>query len=256
MKTLLCIFAHPDDESTTAGGTIAKYARAGWQVDLVTVTRGDAGGWGDVPPTLGPIAEVRTKELEEAARCLGVRSVTFLDYKDGRLPGITPGEIEESLRRVMEETKPDVVITHEPEGTTNHPDHVKVSFAATFAYQTYARKRAEHMSDDPNPPKLYYSCIPETVMSYLVKSRQFPAAMHDKPLTGVEDKRVTTVIDIRRFAGAKLKALSAHATQLPQLGKYMSNPKGVLLRQEYFVQRYVGETEVFMGKNDRVSDRL
>jgi LmbE family N-acetylglucosaminyl deacetylase len=35
-RRLLCIFAHPDDETLGAGSTLAKYAAAGGETYLVT----------------------------------------------------------------------------------------------------------------------------------------------------------------------------------------------------------------------------
>ncbi len=244
MGKLLGIFAHPDDESIAPGGTLAKYAHTGNTVDLVCATRGEVGG----------LADMRSSELTEAAGFLGVRSITFLDYADGKLATLTPGEVENALVKVLTEVKPDIVITHEPAGITNHPDHVKMSYAATFAFQTYAAAQEEVQPD--NPPKLYYACVPETVLSYLIKHRYFPTELHDKPLRGVDDKRITTVINIKRFAKMKRQALEAHLTQQPKLGKYLTIPHNPFFIQEYFVLRMIGTTEVFMGKNDRILDRL
>lgn len=258
MKKLLGIFAHPDDEAAIQGGTLAKYARTGWQVDVVCATRGEAGNWGDVPNLTGALlAEVRSKELEESAALLGIRSITFLDYKDGTLSSKTPGDIEEKLISVMSDIQPDVVITHEPGGVTNHPDHSKLSYAATYAFQTYAQGRYNVNPNDDNPPKLYYSCIPETELSYLTKHTYFPGELFGKPIRGVEDKRITTVINIKQTASVKRKALQAHATQAPILAKYLDIPgNNPFFRQEYFIRRYTGVNESFMGKNDRIADRL
>lgn len=244
MGKLLGIFAHPDDETIAPGGTLAKYAKNGWQVDIVTATRGDAGG----------DPEVRSKELKEAADKLGVRSLTILDFKDGKLGEMSPGDIEDALVKVLTDGQPDAVITHEPNGITNHPDHIKMCYAATFAFQTYAGSRVDANPDDPNPPKLYYMCFPESLMTYLVKSKRFPSEYHDMPVLGMEDKRITTVIDIKRFVAVKRKALELHVTQQSVLEKYLTNDQ--FFHKEYFVLRMIGEKEVFMGKNDRVSDRL
>ena len=237
MGKLLGVFAHPDDESISSGGTISKYAKAGWHVDLVTATHGEAGG----------SALVRGKELEEAAQRLGIRTVTFLDYNDGKLADNTAGEIEDKLATVMEELQPDVIITHEPAGITNHPDHIKLSLATTFAFQKYAWDKKE-------PPKLYYACVPETVMAYLIKNKYFPAELHGKPVMGVEDKRISTVINIKKFASTKRKSLESHMSQRELLSKYLENSQ--FFTQEFFILRMVGRIEAFMGKNDRVSDRL
>lgn len=237
MKKMLGIFAHPDDESITAGGTFAKYAKAGWKVDIITVTRGEAGG----------SATVREKELESAVHQLGIRSVTCLDYNDGYLASKISGDLEDNLTKALEDSAPDVIITHEPSGTTHHPDHMKLSLAATYAFQKYAWDRKDE-------PKLYYSCFPETIISFLVKNKLFPSELHGAPITGVEDKRITTVINIKKFASAKRKALEAHMSQSELLSKYLVNSQFFI--QEFFVLRMVGRTEFFVGKNDCVSDRL
>lgn len=44
---ILAIFAHPDDETFLAGGTLAKYAANGWGVSVLCATRGEAGRRGE-----------------------------------------------------------------------------------------------------------------------------------------------------------------------------------------------------------------
>lgn len=257
MKKLLGIFAHPDDETIDAGGTIAKYVKSGWTADLVVATRGEHGPAGDVEiPEGKTLADVRSEELGQAAEILGVRSITFLDYIDGTLSDKTPGDIEDQLIRIVEDIQPDVIITAEPEGLTNHPDHSRLSLSATYAFQTYAKSRHIKHPNDPNPPKLYYACFPQSVISYLVSHKYFPAEANGKPMKGVEDRRVTTVIDISRFANKKVTALDAHRTQREILKKYVSIPKSPFFAHEYFIHRMTGITEVFMGKTDAVSDRI
>lgn len=257
MKQLLGIFAHPDDETIDAGGTIAKYVHTGWAADLICATRGENGTWGDAEKKEGSaLADVRSAELEAASKILGVRSVTFLDYIDGTLSEKEPGDIEEALIRILTDIRPDVVITSEPGGMTNHPDHSRLSFSATYAFQEYAKSRNNENPQDTNPPKLYYACFPESMISYLVKNKYFPAEQNGKPMRGVEDKSVTTAIHIARQAGVKVQAMDAHRTQRPVLEKYVRMPQSPFFKNEYFIHRMTGETEIFMGKSDRVSDRL
>lgn len=257
MSKLLGIFAHPDDESYMAGGTVAKYVKAGWKADLVCATRGEQGTWGEYSQENGvTLAEIRQKELEGAAASLGFASVTFLDYKDGGLSSLPPGEIEDKIAALLAAEKPDVVITFEPAGITNHPDNIKLTLATTFAFQKYAEDRNDADSEDKNPPKLYYACMPESVVRYFVKQKYFPNESFGRPWQGVEDKKITTVIDIRRVSGAKEKALTMHKSQSEEIVQYLEIPNNPFLSHEYFVLRYIGIAEVFMGKNDRVSDRL
>src|ERR1700730_16777376 len=81
---LMCVLAHPDDESLGMGGVLAKYAAEGVETYLVTATRGER-GWQDDPadnPGLSVLGKLREAELRAAAGILGLREVCFLDYID------------------------------------------------------------------------------------------------------------------------------------------------------------------------------
>ena len=253
MKKLLLVFPHPDDESFVSGGTAAKYVAAGWEVHLVC-------------------AGVQQKELEAAGTILGLSTVTFLGFKDGTLPKQGPGHLEDKVFREMVRLVPHAVITFEPRGINNHPDHVKLTTAATVAFQRYVvdvrdlpqfsdlsgvRKRElgktyQSSFEDclalTHEPRLYFACLPQSVGRYLIRQKQLPSTTFGNPWSLVPDKLVTTVIDIRRFRNKKINALQA-------LGKTLmdNNP---LLSSEFFMLRMSGYTEAFMGKNDRVKNRL
>ena len=85
--SLLALFAHPDDEAFSSGGTLAHYARLGVQVHLICTTRGEVGKITD--PELGEVLDVgafREQELRRACEALGIEAPTFLNYHDsGRL---------------------------------------------------------------------------------------------------------------------------------------------------------------------------
>ncbi len=248
MKRLLLVAAHPDDESFMAGGTAAKYADEGWQIDLLCATRGEEGG----------DAGVRQKELEKAGTELGIHAITFLDYKDGTLSERTPGDIEDVLYKKMLEIVPDVVITANTTGVTNHPDHIKLSYATTYAFQKYAKWIEEKLKDqEPKEqifPKLYYACMPASIVLYAVKEKILPAESFGKPWKGTEDKKITTVIDISEYREQKEKALHQHITQTANVEMFLKIKE--CMKHEYFIFRMHGTTEVFMGKNDHVADSL
>lgn len=256
MKKLLAVFAHPDDESFASGGTIAKYVKAGWQADIICATQ----EFKSTELTSGVMSKFsddpRQKELKDAAAQLGVHAVTFMEYESGKLAQQTPGEIEDKLLHVFADVRPDVVMAFDPTGVTNDPDHTKLTLATTFAFQQYAWVRHDEQSDIELPPRLYFACIPESVVSYLQKSEVIPTELFGKPLDGVPDRKITHVIDIKRFAAIKSRALSAHTISGEQMNQWLGTPHNPLFTQEYFVLRMEGLTEVFMGKNDRVSDRL
>ena len=262
MKKLLLVFAHPDDESFSCGGTVAKYVKAGWEADLLCATRGERGETGPYgkldPETLGGI---RQKEVQQAGKLLGIHTVSFLDYIDGTLASRTPGDIEDFVYRKMTEMIPDAVITFDTTGISNHPDHVKLCYSTTYAFQKYAAWVADQFEDpadiDENAlPKLYYVCMPESIATYLKKQKNIPQELFNKPWNGTPDERITTVIDTGKFTGVKKKALGAHISQQADVKRFLSLPRHPLLSQEHFILRMHGTKEVFMGKNDRVFNKL
>lgn len=95
---LMCVLAHPDDESLGMGGTLAKYAAEGVETYLVTATRGERGWFGEEKDYPGPeaLGKMREAELLNAAKELGIREVNFLDYMDGDLDQANASEAIES----------------------------------------------------------------------------------------------------------------------------------------------------------------
>ena len=133
-RRILAVFAHPDDETFCAGGTLAKYANEGAHVTVVSATRGEAGQIRDASTatraTLGP---VRQRELEEACAELGVQACRFLDHIDGTLSDLEPSILRNAVISLLEELKPGVVITFGPDGAYGHPDHIAIGDAVTEA---------------------------------------------------------------------------------------------------------------------------
>src|SRR5688572_7444220 len=128
-RAIAAIFAHPDDEVFSIGGTIARYAGDGVRCDLYCATDGDAGrASGVAVSSRQDLGARRRAELEAGARILGFESLQFGGFPDGALaaadPDIVIGEIVGFLRR----RKPTIVITFGPEGAPNaHRDHRAIS---------------------------------------------------------------------------------------------------------------------------------
>src|ERR671937_2056394 len=127
-KTLLAVFAHPDDETFGPGGTLALYARRGVDVHLLCATRGELG---EAPSDLrgyASTAEMREAELRCASEVLALKSVRFLGYRDSGMPGSPDNRhpqatvmspLDEVARKIachMRELTPQVVITFDPIG--------------------------------------------------------------------------------------------------------------------------------------------
>ena len=131
---VLAVFAHPDDETLCAGGTLAKYASAGADVRVVSLTKGGAGQIRDAGvATRATLAAIRERELHAAGKQLGLTESRCLDFPDGELAHLDRQVLVELVSGVLGELGPDVVITFGPDGFSGHPDHVAVGAAVTAA---------------------------------------------------------------------------------------------------------------------------
>src|SRR5207237_4899202 len=83
-NSVLVVMAHPDDAEFGCGGTIAKWASAGKEINYVLCTSGDKGS-SDLSIQPHELARQRRAEQANAAHALGARDVVFLSYEDGVL---------------------------------------------------------------------------------------------------------------------------------------------------------------------------
>ena len=157
-RTLLAVFAHPDDESTVSP-VLAKYAAEGVTVYLAIATDGRLGVTQHAGIAAGDsLAAVRSNELKCAAEKLGIQpSITF-GLQDQLKIGEGFDAFLEQLRSVRDHVtrlfttlKPDVVITWNASGWTGHPDHRLVGSVVTEVFQSQAWEK---------PSQLYYAAIP------------------------------------------------------------------------------------------------
>jgi LmbE family N-acetylglucosaminyl deacetylase len=163
---ILGVFAHPDDETFCAGGTFARYAKDGAEIMVVSATRGQAGQIRDASVgTRRTIGAVREGELRLACERLGVEHVRCWDYLDGGLPDADYAGLVGDVVHLIREFRPDVVITFGPEGAYGHPDHIRISSAATAACVRagdpygYPDQLADGLATH-RPDRLYYSYFP------------------------------------------------------------------------------------------------
>lgn len=140
-RTLLAVFAHPDDE-TLVGPLLAAHARQGVRVQLIIVTQGEKGVSPHAGIPEGPeLAKVRTEEARCSCRALGIETPVLLGFSDGELgqlsrpPWAYLAEVERELRIQFAKFRPDAVITFGPEGAYGHPDHRLVGALVTQLVQ-------------------------------------------------------------------------------------------------------------------------
>ena len=127
-RSILFSFAHPDDESFCGVGLAARCLSEGATVALLTATRGEEGKRGE-PPICSPeeLPARREAELRAAAAAVGIPHVHLLDYRDRQLSDADPLEVRRHLVSVIRRHRPQVVVTFDPNGFNQHPDHVAIS---------------------------------------------------------------------------------------------------------------------------------
>ncbi len=156
--TLLCSFAHPDDESLGMGGVLARYAAEGVKIHLLCATRGERGwnGPAEEDPGLRALGEIRTVELQQAAAALGLHEVSFLDYIDGDLDQANPQEAIARIAAHVRRIRPQVVVTFPPDGAYGHPDHIAISQYTNAALVCAADSAFPAAGEPYRVPKFYY----------------------------------------------------------------------------------------------------
>jgi LmbE family N-acetylglucosaminyl deacetylase len=222
---LMCVLAHPDDESLGLGGVLAKYAAEGVETYVVTATRGERGRFGTAAQRPAPevVGRVREEELRAAARELGVREVAFLDYVDGELDRVDWREAVSKIVYHLRRVRPQVVITFGPEGGYGHPDHIAISQLATAAVVCAADPSFEVRDREGAPQqahrvlKLYYSATRRQKWEAVEKALRRIRITVD----GVErgpapwpDWAVTTVVDASNYWETAWRAILCHKTQM------------------------------------------
>ena len=140
VQTLLYVGAHPDDETFFAGGTIAKYAEQGTRVAVACATRGERGATADLC-SIEELPKIREAELRDAMHILGVEDVRLLPYEDQKLAEAPLEEIRRQLVEVIRTTRPQIVITFDPNGANLHTDHMAISRFTSDALAAVADDR-------------------------------------------------------------------------------------------------------------------
>jgi len=234
----MAVHAHPDDEASGTGGTLARYSAEGVRTVLVTCTDGSCGdGPGGVKPgepghDREEVAALRQKELERSCELLGIRDLELLGYRDSGMMGWDtnhePGAFwnmdvavaARPLIDLMERYRPDVVITYDANGFYGHPDHIMAH-----------RITMEAVTATDLPAKVYHTAVPRSGLGEFAQALR--AAGIDPPMAsdteegqfaggegpeegppfGTPDAEVTTYVDVHGYTEAKRASLAAHGSQ-------------------------------------------
>jgi len=228
-RSILFIFAHPDDETFTCAGTACRYAAEGVRLALVTATRGEAGKCGQ-PPVCSQeeLPAVREGELRRAAEIIGIGELHFLDYKDKELTAAPVEEVRRALVRIIREVRPTIVITFDPEGLNLHPDHIAISRFTSDAVAAAADARWFPEAGDAHEVERLLWTTPK---------RFDEVAALDNP---DREAGVDYILDVSYWRQAKAEALRAHRTQQESINKiFFEIPNSeVILSMEVYRQAW------------------
>ncbi len=127
LQSIMGIWAHPDDEVFSMGGIMAQAAKNGQSIVCITATRGEAGVQDEKRWPVEKLAQIRSLELENAYRVLGVSEHEWLDYADGECSQVDEKLAVARIVRMIQHYKPDSIFTFGPDGLTGHDDHKAVA---------------------------------------------------------------------------------------------------------------------------------
>ena len=251
-KRALFVHAHPDDETINNGATMAQMVEDGVAVTLITCTRGEEGEV--LVPELAHLASNaedklgihRITELANAMKELGVKDHRFLgNYRDSGMMGTLQNEhpncfwradLEEAaknLAAIIDEVKPQVMVTYDENGGYGHPDHIQTHRVAMRASEIATWKVS----------KIYWNIMPKSVVqkgmdAMKAQGSDFFGAENVDDLPFVKDDSfVSAVIHAPNQVDKKMAAMKAHATQISLDGPFfaLSNNLGVqVFGDEYY----------------------
>jgi LmbE family N-acetylglucosaminyl deacetylase len=255
VATLVCFHAHPDDESITTSGTMAKAAAAGHRVVLVVATGGEHG---ESPDDLAPgetLVERRRAETQQSADLIGVSRVVWLGYEDSGMTGweqnknpasFLQADVEEAAERLAEvltDEGADVVTVYDWHGNYGHPDHIKVhtvghraaELAGTPAvYEaTFNRDGFERMVRDARAAGIDFG--PSDA------SDEDPNSWTDdgEPM-GTSEAELTTAVDVTDMLAVKRASLACHRSQVTDTAMLLGMNEAWFARSfgtEWFIRK-------------------
>lgn len=233
-RRLLLVHAHPDDEVTGTGATIAHYAEQGVPVTLVTCNRGERGEilpadlayLRDAPPD--ELGRYRMGELATALAVLGIKTHYWLGgagrWWDSGMVGTPenedprafvradPAETTRAMVEVLRRERPTIVVCYDEIGGYGHPDHIQAHRVTMAALEPSADPGyALELGEPWRVPKVYWQVIQRSKVLKLAETMGLDIA-EDMP--GVPDETITAEIDGRAYLDTKRAALAVYRSQV------------------------------------------
>lgn len=201
MKSVVCIFAHPDDEAFGPGGTIANLAKTR-DVYIICATKGEKGKHKGKAGKKG-LGDMRARELGQSAKILGVKKVFFLGFRDGTLSNNLYHDIARKVEIILKKLKPDTILTYEPRGISGHLDHIAMSLISSYLFERLAFIK-----------KLMQFCVLDTP-----ERRKMKYFIYFPP--GYRKLEIDFVSDVRSIWDTKIRAMMQHKSQIHDIERIL-----------------------------------
>lgn len=209
LGTILCVWAHPDDETYLSAGIMTQALRNTQRVVCVTATKGEAGSQDEARWPVAKLAAIREAELATALQILGDPEHRWLDYPDGGCDKVPAEEAIGRLLEMIEAIVPDTVLTFGPDGQTGHPDHIAVCNWTTAAVERCATAAS-----------LYYATVtPEWWEGPGVFLDQFDVWFAGKPTITEPEELAINFVPHGELMELKYRAIEAQVSQSESLLK-------------------------------------
>lgn len=199
-RRIMAIWAHPDDEITSAG-TLSALTKSGADLTLVYLTAGEAAR--DTGYSREELAKVRRDEAKAAGALLGASHVEVLDFPDSGLTTTDPALAKAAIAGLIDRFQPGVIVSFDEQvGFYGHPDHVQTG--------RWVREVVDEGA--PSVTRLYQATLPKALVSLALKLVQaFRDNYPTDPARGLPP--ATLAFPIASQAKTKRRLLDVHTSQ-------------------------------------------
>ena len=234
------VHCHPDDETITTGGTIAKFVDLGHDVTVINFSNGMSGNsyLDDYPAGTIEFKNKLLKEHSKAMEALGVSKHIFIGPYDDTVPNRVPIKgslkfvgievLSKQLSDILVSIKPDLLITYDQNGWSGHPDHITVHNATMSSLDI--------LDSIYKIPNIWFTVI---------EQKNNPVWEND-PFWVSAYKKIDLEIDFSEVINKRINALKAYETQIKVYENYWQLV-GMLHKIPIFTKEFFN---VYRGTND------
>jgi LmbE family N-acetylglucosaminyl deacetylase len=252
MGTLVCFHAHPDDESISTGGSLARASAEGHRVVVVIATNGE---YGEVPDDLADgetLVDRRRAETVRSAAALGIHRVEWLGYKDSGMTGWEQNsdpasflqapldDAAERLANILREERADVVTVYDWHGNYGHPDHIKVHTVGHRAAEMAGIKKVFEVTMNRDHIVRMMEIARQAGASLGEDDFDPNAGADDGNPMGMPEAEITHAVDVSAHLAAKRASLRAHRSQITDTSFFLEMPDeafSAAFGTEWFIEK-------------------